>query len=68
MKLEKIVDIFIYGGLDIAERLPSRLLRFMGTLVAYVVMVVSSVIWMPLAIVVGFKDIWDDLKVRRGKP
>ena len=60
--LETIIDWFIYGGLRLAEKLPTRVLRFLGVFVAYAAMLCASVIWIPLAILVGFLDIWDAAK------
>ncbi|HHT9146002.1 MAG TPA: hypothetical protein ACFYD4_10055 [Candidatus Wunengus sp. YC61] len=62
MTLEKIVDCFIWGGLEVAEKLPFHILRFIGVFIAYAVMLLTSPLWVPLALMVGLLDIWRDLK------
>ena len=60
--LNKILEAFIWGGANLSERLPTRLIRFIGVIVAFVVMFATSPIWIPLAMLVGFMDLWRDLK------
>ena len=65
MSLEDILDKFIWGGFEIAERLPFHWLRFFGIFVAWVVITLSSIIWIPIAIIIGFKDIYNYTKERK---
>jgi hypothetical protein len=62
MTLADVIDWFIWGGLDLAKKLPYRLLRFFGVIVAFIVMCCFAPIWIPLLLFSGFKEIWDDLK------
>jgi hypothetical protein len=65
MKIDKIIDTFIWGGIPIAEKLPTRPLRFIGILIAFLCMIISSIIWIPLVIISGFQDIFNNLKERK---
>lgn len=67
MELEKVVDAFVWGGLDVAQQLPSQPLRFLGIFVVYFIFIGTAPIWIPLALFVGFRDIWRDCAKDKGK-
>lgn len=58
MNAEKIVDLFVWGGLNLSHKINNRLLRFLGVIIAFLFMVGTSPIWLFIAIYVGFMDIW----------
>ncbi len=63
MNLEKIVDFFVYGILELGlKHLPFRILRFFWIPIAYVILLITSFIWIPLAILCAFIDMWNDVK------
>lgn len=59
---KKLADCLIFGGMEVAKKLPTQLLRFIGVFVAFFVMLLCAPIWMPLVIFAGLRDVWNDVK------